>query len=228
MSLYKYYCYNGVMYDSNFPMEWSHSHVPSRQLLSPCGPESSPPYQQLGPEYCQQCKDCFINGVFVYYCESCAPFFPERHRPIQKNQHENLSEEILWSHVPYMVGTRIQTIGINKTTNIEDEIEEDEILDNLLLKQKLLWYKNDNYKTLSKKEDIINPIYTDENECDLQEEWCQSDEHKLLEIIYTYVLQKETGTPSEINRIIGKKCDCLRDMVMFLKWKNIFDPNMTL
>ena len=209
---------NGVIYDENVPYEWSSNH--ESQLA---------PYEaKIGPELCQQCKECFINGVFVHYCYQCAHFFPERHTPIPISILQNISEEILWKYVPYMCGTRIQTIGIKQKKQSADENEDqyeedddDEILETLILKQKLLWHKNEQYETILTKYKA-DSLYTNDYDYDGKsvtaetetEERVQSDYHKMFGIVYTYGLQKNMGTPAEINRTIDQKDNCLRHMLM--------------
>ena len=118
-----YYEYNGVNYDANFPKEWAQNHVPQT------GIQRSAMRDNIGPEHCANCIDAFIHHTFVHYCYQCALLFPERHTPIPSHLLTNLTEECLWTYVPYMLGTRIQTIGFKHTNQEEedrDNKEEDE------------------------------------------------------------------------------------------------------
>ena len=208
----------------------------------------------IGPEHCANCIDAFIHHTFVHYCYQCALLFPERHTPIPSHLLTNLTEECLWTYVPYMLGTRIQTIGFKHTNQEEedrDNKEEDEeglegnlgspeeeadiadnILSSLLLKQQLklqiLWKQNNPYEThiTQAYEYDVLPEHVD------TEEWVQSDYHKMLGIVYTYVLKKDMGgTTAEINRTIKRKDVCLSHMLRVLTWKdksaNYCVPNMT-
>jgi len=196
----------------------------------------------IGPENCTNCMDAFIHHTFVHYCYQCALLFPERQAPIPTHLLTNLTEECLWEYVPYMLGTRIQTIGFKhanqeEETCIEDNDEEgsegnlgspaDNILSSLLLKQQLklqiLWKQNNPYEThiTQAYEYDVLPEHVD------TEEWVQSDYHKMLGIVYTYVLQKDMGgTTAEINRTIDQKDICLSHMLRVLTWKDKSAPHI--
>jgi hypothetical protein len=113
----KYYVVNGAKYDEHFPQEWARNHLPL---------PSSSEYANIEPEYISgpsNCANCetygSINGVFVCYCICCYEhiYNGTRGGPIYST--DSVSEQELWTMLPYMNGVALENIG-DKDTTIPD------------------------------------------------------------------------------------------------------------
>jgi hypothetical protein len=152
----RYYIVDGQKYDEHFPQEWALNHLPYPY------PRHYANMSCSGPKECDNCNRYgSINDVFIFYCASCyrGVYNGERGGFIYCS--DDVTEQELWTELPYMNGVKFDEIGDAKVPTHWNEEDDDSYDEDYVLKkhgQRLRQRKNNMQKEQWKQNKVAQVV----------------------------------------------------------------------